>query len=78
MFQRYAVAYKLTDHDKEFGTTVTVDLDEAQELGFEEMGDARRFLIRQSIASRRWGRPGLEYMVFLNEVARLGEPTQTP
>lgn len=78
MFQKYAVAYKLQGWNQEFGTTSEVDLEEAKALGMEEMGEARRELIRRMIACRQLGSVSRADEVTLTEVARLGEPTEFP
>jgi hypothetical protein len=78
MFQQFAVAYKIPGSAQEFGTTCVVDLEEAYQLGMEEMGDARRALLRRMIAIRHLGNLSRAHEVEITEAARLGEPTPTP
>jgi hypothetical protein len=78
MFQHYAVTYNFGPMGQDFGTTTVVDLEEAYNLGMEEMGEARRLLIRKMIACRHLGSASRYPEVFLTEAVRLGTPTETP
>lgn len=72
MFQSYAVTYQLENEEGMKAVTSLVDLDDVTTENTPER------IIRTQIAVRRYGRPAMRVAVQLNEVARLGQPTETP